>query len=703
MPTIKLAIRPEWRDLLPPLSDEERAALEKSILAEGCRDPIVVTGSIIVDGHNRYDICNAHGLTFKTVEFHGGPDFHYLPMREKDEAIKRWIINTQLARRNLTDEQRTLYLGMLYESAKFDPVDNLKKGAGGTCSGSLNNSGAEPQKTHLGANGPIAQNEHSGKFDSTAAQIAKEHGVSAVTVRRAGEFARGLDRIGKVSPEVREKILSGESKAIVSMGQVRGLAGASEDKVKEAVKAVIDNKPLEKPPTEKPRLNANGPIAQNEHSGKSEPTETSIAAAPSVGKPVLDRSFPAQADSGGDHFSEKFKSKIIGAPDILDCIKELIDSISFESLTVPMMYGYYEELLAVRDIVSEQIKDVGSWLKETSYAADIESPTAEPPAVERPDAINWYADDFLSGIADMTNEQAGAYAKLLSLEQSKGPLTKEQMLAITQDKFVHKKFQITDDGTYINPRMEKEVKIKLAEQKEEERRRRAHGAAQRDRANKRWNGKGKDGTDGTECRGNAAAMPVLKDLKDKTKQDKHKDVYPATLSQDNKGVNVLSLGVKDKNVGVTDGAGAGAREEDFDQSAEVEFDQTAVEELDQTVGMEVEAVAAKGAAKAKAKKIDFTPPLHLADMWDDFLTVRKVKGAPPTQRAFNSIIRDLEKLAPGDTEKQRAILEQSICEGYKGVWPLKIKDTNTKQTQGKPLTSGRTVYGFEDFSKYDNL
>ena len=52
---------PEFRDLLPPLSQEQREALEKDILKNGCYAPLIVDQELrIVDGHNRYTICKEY-------------------------------------------------------------------------------------------------------------------------------------------------------------------------------------------------------------------------------------------------------------------------------------------------------------------------------------------------------------------------------------------------------------------------------------------------------------------------------------------------------------------------------------------------------------------------------------------------------------------------------------------------------------------
>ena len=66
---LKIQINPDIRKHISPLRPEERKELEASIKAEGCRDPLVVweqTG-FIVDGHNRYDICQEHNIRFNTV------------------------------------------------------------------------------------------------------------------------------------------------------------------------------------------------------------------------------------------------------------------------------------------------------------------------------------------------------------------------------------------------------------------------------------------------------------------------------------------------------------------------------------------------------------------------------------------------------------------------------------------------------------
>ena len=89
-------INPELKALIPPLTQDEYNQLEQNILAYGCRDPIVLWRDIIIDGHNRYQICMKHNIAFETIK---------LRLPSKD-AAKLWMLTNQLGRRNLSDAMR---------------------------------------------------------------------------------------------------------------------------------------------------------------------------------------------------------------------------------------------------------------------------------------------------------------------------------------------------------------------------------------------------------------------------------------------------------------------------------------------------------------------------------------------------------------------------------------------------------------------
>ena len=90
--TDELKIDNEFASLISPLTEDEYSRLEKSIIAEGCREPIITWNSIIVDGHNRYKICTANSIAFQTVQ----KDF---ASRDK---VMLWMIQNQLGSATLT-------------------------------------------------------------------------------------------------------------------------------------------------------------------------------------------------------------------------------------------------------------------------------------------------------------------------------------------------------------------------------------------------------------------------------------------------------------------------------------------------------------------------------------------------------------------------------------------------------------------------
>ncbi|WP_191631653.1 ParB N-terminal domain-containing protein [Pandoraea sputorum] len=90
-------INQELKAYIDPLTPDEYAALEQSLLAEGCRDALVLWGDVLVDGHNRYEICRKHDIEFRTVQnstFQSMDDVHL------------WMIDNHLGRRSVSDYQR---------------------------------------------------------------------------------------------------------------------------------------------------------------------------------------------------------------------------------------------------------------------------------------------------------------------------------------------------------------------------------------------------------------------------------------------------------------------------------------------------------------------------------------------------------------------------------------------------------------------
>lgn len=85
------------RAYIDPLTDDEREALERSLLAEGCRDALVLWGDLLVDGHNRHALCMKHGIPFETRQ---NTSFKSI------EDVHLWMIENHLGRRSVSDFQR---------------------------------------------------------------------------------------------------------------------------------------------------------------------------------------------------------------------------------------------------------------------------------------------------------------------------------------------------------------------------------------------------------------------------------------------------------------------------------------------------------------------------------------------------------------------------------------------------------------------
>jgi hypothetical protein len=156
----ELHVDEEFRALIPPLTDEQRRDLEENLRRDGCLDALIVWAEqqVLLDGHNRKEICDRYGIDYDTRELS-------LPDRE---AAADWIEAHQLGRRNLTSEQMSLLRGRRY--------NRLKKQHGGDRRSGDSSGQSEPLKT--------------------ADQLAREHGVSPATVKRDGQYAEAVEKLG---------------------------------------------------------------------------------------------------------------------------------------------------------------------------------------------------------------------------------------------------------------------------------------------------------------------------------------------------------------------------------------------------------------------------------------------------------------------------------------------------------------------------
>ena len=177
---VALTVDDDFRSLIPPLSDDEYMRLERSIIAEGVRDPIITWGGTIIDGHNRYRICQEHGIAFKTAE---------RGFASKD-AAKIWIIENQFARRNLTAYDRSVL------ALQLEPLY------------------AAEAKRRSGERTDLRQKSDAGSFGRTDEQVASIAGVSRDTIRKVKAIEAEAEKGNEAAIEARDALRSGESRSI---------------------------------------------------------------------------------------------------------------------------------------------------------------------------------------------------------------------------------------------------------------------------------------------------------------------------------------------------------------------------------------------------------------------------------------------------------------------------------------------------------
>jgi len=162
-------IKTPYRDRIMPLDAEQYSLLEANITREGCRDPLVLWGDKLLDGHNRLDICTEHGIGYRTVQLKPAP-------ANEKEAL-HWMDVQQLGRRNLRADHLAIVRGRLYNYAKSLPQ-------------------------------PRTPRDHFDHTVGSAEELAAKAGVSAPTVRRDGKL---VERLESEAPDKLEAVRKGKT------------------------------------------------------------------------------------------------------------------------------------------------------------------------------------------------------------------------------------------------------------------------------------------------------------------------------------------------------------------------------------------------------------------------------------------------------------------------------------------------------------
>ncbi len=200
-----ITIDPEFHALIDAPTRDELDLLEQSILAEGCREPIVVWHGIILDGHNRYEICTRHGKHFETTQL----DFPGRP-----EAMI-WMIQNQLSRRNINAMQRASL------ALKLKPlIASLANKA----------TGGKIAQTHVDTRQALAKRANlSGRTLDAAEKIEKSPVKELSRMTKSGDVSISAAAAVASLPEKKQRIIV-----------VRGPSA-----VKAAAKNIRESKPVE--------------------------------------------------------------------------------------------------------------------------------------------------------------------------------------------------------------------------------------------------------------------------------------------------------------------------------------------------------------------------------------------------------------------------------------------------------------------------
>ena len=188
-----LKVDPEYKGLSQPLGRNEYRQLERSLVSDGCREPILVWNDTIVDGHNRYEICNQKRVPYATRE---------IAFDSRAAAIA-WICTSQLDKRALSEEAKKYLIGKQFEAER-----HIKR----------NSAAFQPHKAvpkHMGQFKESGERKYETRRE-TAVRLGKEHHISGTTIQRYWKYSQALDAIAKSAPEITRQILSGNYKMTIA-------------------------------------------------------------------------------------------------------------------------------------------------------------------------------------------------------------------------------------------------------------------------------------------------------------------------------------------------------------------------------------------------------------------------------------------------------------------------------------------------------
>lgn len=183
-----LIIDPGFKGQVPDPTPEELAQLEQNLVEHGgARDPLVSWRGILLDGHNRLEICTRLDLPYQVIA---------LDLADR-QAAEDWIDRNQLGRRNLNPDTASLLRGRVY--------NRMKK--------TMSEAGAMKGKASVILTGA-----------DTAKNLATDYGVSESTIKRDGQFSRAVEVVRQSDPGIETKVHQGRvaKQSVVAAAKVLG-------------------------------------------------------------------------------------------------------------------------------------------------------------------------------------------------------------------------------------------------------------------------------------------------------------------------------------------------------------------------------------------------------------------------------------------------------------------------------------------------
>ena len=168
-------------NLTVPITEDEQVRLEKSLMYEGCREPILVWQDIILDGHKRYRFCS-----YEEIEY----DVREMEFASQEEAII-WICKRRIEGLNKRSDMYRYLIGNWYNAQKALNKEKRRQGDG------------------IEQNPEYVKSKRNSVWD-TCARMADEVGINRSTISHYGIFANAMGLMSDRDPKLFEAILRGD-------------------------------------------------------------------------------------------------------------------------------------------------------------------------------------------------------------------------------------------------------------------------------------------------------------------------------------------------------------------------------------------------------------------------------------------------------------------------------------------------------------